>query len=736
MHTWTDETTDGALLRGYCRSGDEDAFAELVRRRLPLVYSTALRRLGPDTTAAEDVAQSVFVELARQARVLADHPVLAGWLYTTASRMAANHSRGRFRRQLREQTLMQPEATPPAPEINWEKVKPVLDDALQQLPEADRQAVVLRFLEGRDFRSIGAELGLGADAARMRVARALDKLRSSLAARGLVATAAAFETLLAQQRTVAVPAGLAARIAAGVRQLPMATVAAPAFGWTARKLAVAAVVGLVGGGALTIAVQRHRDRTFLTSSDGASLRQANAAANEKVRPRWMRRAGNSPERAAAVDPRVAEALGCLRSALFDVSLDQAVRLRLLEQGAGLLAGNEDAAIPLFREAFASTDHETVAMAIESTGRFGRSFPANFAPELLALLQDPAYRDAAGLIANRLVFALWEGGSPVPELLALLQRRPDLHEQLEYLLTATIGSRPDGLTENHELLEALALESTGDIQAAVLKVLGQIPPAPAPPSPEVSGKIVAQLRSATGTTRWDGLMAYAVIPGSDPEIRRALAEVMQRDPLPANRLEARLALMKRAPDDPVLAAAAEAVPAETPAAFEERLARNDVPVAELLDALADRPESAAAVCRAMGQVPESYWMEHVQEKVLSLGLLSSLHRFPDARVYEAAADLLGAYNHAPRQYYTVEELAPFFEAMETALTPGEYAIAVRDNDFAGYWKSMGFKQPEPTHLRTMQVQNLLVGPSFQNPPAYELMLKAMLAIDPKFEPPKP
>jgi RNA polymerase sigma factor (sigma-70 family) len=678
----------------------------------------------------------VFVELARQARALADHPVLAGWLYTTASRMAANHSRGRFRRQLREQTLMQPEATPPTPEINWEKLKPVLDDVMKQLPEADRQAVVLRFLEGRDFRSIGAELGLGADAARMRVSRALVKLHSSLAARGLVATTAAFETLLAQQRTVAVPACLAARIAAGVRQVPLATVAAPAFGWTARKLVVAAVVGLVGGGAVMIAVQRHRDRTFLTSPADEARRQANADANEKVRPRWMRRAGSSPERTATIDPRVAEALGYLRSALFEVSLDQAERLRLLAHGAGLLVGNEDAAIPLFREAFASTDHGTVAMAIESIARFGRFFSKNFAPELLALLEDPAYSGEAGLIANRLVFALWEGESPVPELLALLQRRPDLHEQLEYLLTATIGTRPKSLTENHELLEALARESTGDIQAAALKVLGQIPPAPAPPSPEVSGKIVAQLRSATGTTRWDGLMAYAVIPGSDPEIRQALADVMQRDPFPANRLEARLALMQKAPDDPALATPAEAAPVETLGMFEDRLARNDVPVAELLDALADRPESAAAVCRAMGQVPESYWMEHVQEKVQALGLLSSLHRCPDARVYEAAADLLGAFNHAPRQYYTVEELAPFFKAMETGLTPGEYAIAVRDNDFAGYWKNMGFKQPEPTHLRTMQVQTLLVGPSFQNPPAYELMLKAMLAIDPRFEPPKP
>lgn len=737
MHEWTPETTDTALLRQYSGSGAEDAFEELVRRRLPMVYATILRRLGPDPSAAEDVAQSVFIEMARQARNLANHPALAGWLHTTASRMAMDHSRRQLRRQLREQTLMQPEAASPTTDVEWGKLKPVLDDALLQLPEADRHAVILRFLDQRDFNSIGAELGLSPDAARMRVSRSLEKLRSSLAARGILAGGVMLETLLDQRATVAVPTGLAATIRAAVGRLPTATVSSPAAAWTTRKLVLAAVVGLVGGGGtLMVGLHHHRQQASHASAVDPQAREANARTNLRSRPRWMPRAQTARETPPSIAPLVSEALGYLRAALFDTHLGKDVRIRLLEQCAGMLVGHEAEVIPLFREAFRSSNHETVAMAIEGIARFGKTIPREFAGELMALLENPDFAGEAGLIANRLVPSMAEGDSPVAGLLELLHRRPDLHGQVEYLLQAAIGFRPRSLAENHELLEALARETTGTVQASVLKILAEIPPAPTPPAPELARKIVDQLQSPTGKSRWDGLMAIHKLAGSSPEIRRTLAEMMADDPLPANRIEARLALMQKAPDDPALATLPEPGTGEPPDELRGRLDRNDVPVAEMFDALVDRPEDAPVVTRAIAQVSESYWMEHVDEKIQAVSILSSLHRYPDARVYQAAADTLGAFNHAPRQYYTVEELQPFFAAMESSLTPGEYAIAIRDNDFEGTWKSNGYIQPEPIHLRTGQVQTLLVGPSFQNPAAYEQMLKAMKAIDPGFEPPAP
>ncbi|MEO5957530.1 MAG: sigma factor [Opitutaceae bacterium] len=93
---------DATLLRRYAEIRDEAAFAELVRRHLDGVYSIARRRVGGDAHLAEDVAQQVFLELARKAKRLAAHPVLAGWLFTTTRNAAANVVRGERRREARD----------------------------------------------------------------------------------------------------------------------------------------------------------------------------------------------------------------------------------------------------------------------------------------------------------------------------------------------------------------------------------------------------------------------------------------------------------------------------------------------------------------------------------------------------------------------------------------------------------------------------------------------------------
>ena len=82
--------TDTDLLRRYAEERSEQAFTELVRRHIDLVYSAALREAHGDAAQAEDVTQAVFVELARQASRLSRHPALAGWIYTCVRRMTAN----------------------------------------------------------------------------------------------------------------------------------------------------------------------------------------------------------------------------------------------------------------------------------------------------------------------------------------------------------------------------------------------------------------------------------------------------------------------------------------------------------------------------------------------------------------------------------------------------------------------------------------------------------------------
>ncbi len=205
---------DAELLRRYADEKSEEAFAELVRRHLNLVYSVALRQVAGDTHLAEDVAQRVFTALARKATALVERPALSGWLYRSAHFAASDVVRVERRRRAREQEMhaMNSLLTDSAPPADWEKVRPVLDIAIAELDERDRDAVALRFLEGRSFAEVGGRLRLTENAARMRVERALDKLHAALAGRGITSTAAALGVALANQAAATAPAGVAASV--------------------------------------------------------------------------------------------------------------------------------------------------------------------------------------------------------------------------------------------------------------------------------------------------------------------------------------------------------------------------------------------------------------------------------------------------------------------------------------------------------------------------------------------
>jgi RNA polymerase sigma factor (sigma-70 family) len=203
---------DTEMLRRYVEEGSESAFADLVREHLNLVYSAALRETGGDGALAEDISQAVFTELARKGARLLSHPSLAGWLYTTVRHVAANTRRTEQRRRWREEKVMTEMLSEDSPEEAWRQLRPALDDALHDLDEADRAALVLRFLEDRSLRDVGARLGLQENAARMRVERALEKLRGLLARRGITSTAAGLTAALAVGVATPAPAALAVTI--------------------------------------------------------------------------------------------------------------------------------------------------------------------------------------------------------------------------------------------------------------------------------------------------------------------------------------------------------------------------------------------------------------------------------------------------------------------------------------------------------------------------------------------
>ncbi len=239
--------TDDQLLRGFVEDRSEAAFTELVQRHLPLVRATALRRVGGDAHAADDVTQQVFVALARKASALRGHATLAGWLYTATHHATADWVRREQRRKQREiiASSMHSSESPADFSADAERLRPLLDDALVTLKSDEREVIVLRFFSGRTFSEIGTTLAVSEEAARKRVDRALEKLHAVMLRRGVTSTVAALGGALSAAGVQPVSAGLVTQVAgaalAKTATPSLAACVAAAF-WPA-----AAAITLAGG---------------------------------------------------------------------------------------------------------------------------------------------------------------------------------------------------------------------------------------------------------------------------------------------------------------------------------------------------------------------------------------------------------------------------------------------------------------------------------------------------------
>jgi RNA polymerase sigma factor (sigma-70 family) len=242
--------TDGQqLLAEYAKNGSEAAFRELVTLYTNLVYSAALRLVDGNTHLAQDVAQTVFIDLARMARGLSSEVMLGGWLHRHTCFVASKAMRSERRRLARERKAF--EMTPNHSDTGLSEVVPIIDDAINQLGEQDRAAILLRFFEQYDFRSVGLVLGSTEDTAQKRVSRALDKLHFLLKQRGVTLSAAALGTALAAEAVTAAPASLAATFAtaalAGGTAASTATLTfAKLIAMTKLKLGAIAALAVVG----------------------------------------------------------------------------------------------------------------------------------------------------------------------------------------------------------------------------------------------------------------------------------------------------------------------------------------------------------------------------------------------------------------------------------------------------------------------------------------------------------
>jgi RNA polymerase sigma factor (sigma-70 family) len=247
------------LLDDYVKNGSESAFRELVARYINLVHSTAIRLANGDAHLAEDIAQTVFVNLARKARTLPPEVMLGGWLHRDTCFVAGTTMRGERRRHFRERQALAMNVPEDHTAANLALVAPMLDEAINQLEPDDRAAILLRFFEQLEFRAVGEALGSNEDAARMRVTRALDKLHALLKNRGVAYSAAALGAALATGAVTAAPVGLAATVAgtalAGVATGGLTATLLKLMTMTQFKIAIASAIAV---GALATNVVQHQ----------------------------------------------------------------------------------------------------------------------------------------------------------------------------------------------------------------------------------------------------------------------------------------------------------------------------------------------------------------------------------------------------------------------------------------------------------------------------------------------
>ena len=267
------DANDIALLREFVGQNSEGAFAELVRRRINLVYSVALRFTG-NSGDAEDVTQAVFIILARKAGKLSGRVVLTGWLYETtrftSMRLLRTQARQRtYEQEASVQTILDQSND----DSIWQQLKPHLEAAMSRLGATDRTLLALRYYENRTGAEAAAVLGIREETARKRTNRALEKLRRFFAGRGVASTTAIIAAAISANSVHAAPSGLtqtisAAAVAKGAvasaSTLTLAKGALKLMAWTNAKTAIAVGAGilLVAGAASTVTVKgisHHRE---------------------------------------------------------------------------------------------------------------------------------------------------------------------------------------------------------------------------------------------------------------------------------------------------------------------------------------------------------------------------------------------------------------------------------------------------------------------------------------------
>ena len=194
--------SDGHLLKAFRTMGDQEAFAELLRRHGSMVRATARSVIG-HAGDMDDIAQAAFLTLARKADTLERMQSLGGWLYHVTVCLARNERQKQQRRQTREREAAKIAEPPDPPPALSEADLKILHEEIAGLADVYREPVVLHHLEGKSYEEASAALQCNPNTFGARLTRAREKLRRRLAGRGIVMGVGAIGLVLEQNVTAA-----------------------------------------------------------------------------------------------------------------------------------------------------------------------------------------------------------------------------------------------------------------------------------------------------------------------------------------------------------------------------------------------------------------------------------------------------------------------------------------------------------------------------------------------------
>ncbi len=393
---------DWELLKNYSTRRSEEAFRALVERHAGMVYHAALRQTG-NPHAAEEIAQVVFIDLARKAANIPRQATLHGWLFRATRFAVLNQARqnANWKRHEQEAVAMQPIIEPNETDSVWERITPELNDALDKLSATDREVVMIRFFGNKSHKDVAATLGVSEETARKRISRAMEKLRVIFARRGIAVSSLVLTAAFAAHGAKAAPIEVAsswakvamAKAAAGTATASAGGILALVNSATSPSL-IAALAGLVvlAGIGLTITKSLSRRPPAAAASatnvamDAGTLKQNGSS----VRPATPSRLARETEPDAAL----AAALDKVKVALHDPNPTTLYPNPVMQEAIAGLGGHKQAALPILEASLNDDVDPPVRLrAIDGLGIIGPE-AKEAAPLLLGVLRGGGFSGKA------------------------------------------------------------------------------------------------------------------------------------------------------------------------------------------------------------------------------------------------------------------------------------------------------------------------------------------------------